>query len=194
MRPTAIVIVFLFCSMTSATAQIDPAPDGIGIYADLEATQSSVSAVAADLIPVYLLMTRPTTTVGVVAWACTVVVPSNAQILGWFIPGWSMNVASPPDFVVARGAEPHPPADVIHLMTFWVRMSDTEPAFFYLTGSALAGHGFDEFPVYLETDDYETGHYLHCYPDGPDNPVFAVNASMVAVETASWSDLKALFR
>jgi hypothetical protein len=194
MRYSSIVPAILLALVTPALSQVDPEPDGIGIYADLEATQVNVTATQNDIIPVYLLLTRPTTLTGVSTWACTVVVPSNAQILGWFVPGWSMNVASPPDFVVARGQDPHPVADIIHLMTFYIRMSDTEAGHFYLTGSALAGANYDDFPVYLEVGDYNTAHYLHCYPNGEDLPVFAVNAEALATESASWGDVKALFR
>ncbi len=194
MRTLVIVPVCVLLLSSAAVAQIDPDPDGIGIYSDLTATEVCISAVPGELIPVYLLITRPSTPIGIWAWACTLVVPPNAQIVAWYIPGVFMNVATPPDFVVARTSDPHLPADIVHVMTFYIQMSNAEPAYFYVTGSELAGTGFDEYPVYTETNDDSTPHYMHCYPNGEDQPVFAVNAPMTPVVSMTMSDIKALFR
>jgi hypothetical protein len=195
MRTLAIVPICLVLFTTAALAQIDPDPDGIGIYADLTATEVSISATPGQLVPVYLLVTRPSTPVGIVTWACTIVVPPNAQIVAWYIPGEFLNFATPPDFVVCSPATPHPTAPIIHVMTFYIQMSDAAPAFFYVTGSENAGPGYDAHPVYLETgDDDYIAHYMHCYPNGQEQPVFAVNAPMTPVESATWGGVKALFR
>jgi hypothetical protein len=194
MRTMAIVPVCLVLFTTAVLAQIDPDPDGIGIYADLTATEVSISATPGQLVPVYLLVTLPSTPLGIQSWACTIVVPPNAQIVAWYIPGEFMNFATPPDFLVCCPTTPHLAAPIIHLMTFYIEMSDTAPAFFYVTGSENAGSGFDEHPVYLEIGDVTTAHYMHCYPNGQDQPVFAVNAPMTPVESATWGGVKALFR
>ena len=194
MKRMVLALLCLLVPVLPALAQIDPDPDGIGIYADLAATTVSVSAEPGVIFPVYLCVTRASTLTGIDTWACRIVTPPNAEILAWNVPGWSMNVAQPPEFVVARGGSAHPPAPVVNIMTFYIRMSDAEAAYFYVEGAPLAGQGFDQAPVYLELGDFNTPHFLHSFPSGPDAPSFAVNATLVAVEPTSWGGVKALFR
>lgn len=194
MRPFVTAMLLLLTLACPALAQLDPDPDGIGIYADPGATSVCVTARPGDIFPVYLCITRPSTTTGIQAWACRVVVPENAQILAWNIPGFSLNVAQPPEFAVGRGTDWQLPAPVVNIMTFYVSVTNRSPAYFYLEGAPLAGTGFDQAPVYLEAGDYETPHFLHSFPAGPSQPMFAVNATIVAEEPTSWGQVKALYR
>jgi len=41
--------------------------------------------------------------------------------------------------------------------------------------------------------DIETPHWLHGYPHGTDQPMFAVNGDLTPVEARSWSSVKNLF-
>ena len=52
----------------SAMSQIDPDPDSIGVYFDQEANVVSVNAQAYDIVPAYLVATRPSLAGGIVFW------------------------------------------------------------------------------------------------------------------------------
>jgi hypothetical protein len=84
-------LVSLLAIALPASAQIDPDPDGIGIYADLGATLTSVTAAPEQPFEVYLMITRPSRLEDIIAWECSLVVPDNAVIWGWNIQGtaWS---------------------------------------------------------------------------------------------------------
>ena len=193
MRSMIVVALFLVCGSFPAVAQIDPVPDGIGIYADLEATQISISAEPGVITPVYLMITNVNAPSGVGCWAAQIVVPPNAEILAWNFPGWCMNVANPPHFVVALGNFPLPQAPIIRVMTFFIRMSDNQPGYFYVTGTPEAGLPIPD-PVFLEYDDVNTIHVLHSYPNGIEQPAFAVNGTLTPTEAATWGGVKALFQ
>jgi hypothetical protein len=175
-----------------ATAQIDPDPDGIGIYADLGATVTQVSAPAEVPFEVYLMLTRPSAPNSIVAWSVGIVVPENAVIWGWNIAGdhW-MNYGNPPSFEVCFGLEGLPIQDVVRLMTFIVYLTDEDPAEFYITRSS---EGYD-WPLYLDYEDIETFIQLHPWPRGSSQPAFCANPGPTTpVLAATMGVVKNLYR
>ena len=65
-------IVFFIVLASCAFAQIDPDPDGIGIYFDLEATQVSATVEVGEAVTGYLIATNPSQEGGLAAWVATV--------------------------------------------------------------------------------------------------------------------------
>ncbi len=180
-----------------AAAQVDPDPDGIGIYADLAATINAVNAEPNVPVEVYLILTRPSVTAsssGVVAWEARIVAPPNASVWGWNLPGgdW-LNVGSPPDFQVAYGKAPLPLSNAVLLMTFIVIVSDTQPALFYVQAASFNSGHFN-LPVYLAWGDIYHILPLHPYPAGPSAPCFKVNPGPTPIVAASWGQVKSLYQ
>jgi hypothetical protein len=177
-----------------ATAQIDPEPDGIGIYADLAATRTSVTADPGVPFEVYLMITRPSNPSGIQGWECGIEVPGNAVIWGWNVAGdhW-FNVGSPPEFEVAYGQEPLPAVDAVLLMTFIVYLTDSDPAEFYIH-ECQSVPGRYEWPAYVGADDINTLIRLHPWPRLAGQPAFKINDTSTPVVLATWGVVKSLFR
>jgi len=193
MKHIAIVLSCLLFA-TCALAQIDPHPDGIGIYADLEGTEVSIQAEVGEIFPVYLLMTRPSTELGIASWAAMVVAPLNCQILAWNIQGGPyLSYASPPEFTVCFTEYPSP-QPIMHLLTFYCQMTNEYPGYFRVVGAPINGPPFDEAPCYLVEDDFETPHFMHGYPNGIGEPMFAVNDDLTPVNAMSLTSVKSLFQ
>jgi hypothetical protein len=176
-----------------AAAQIDPDPDGIGIYADLGATRTRLHAPVEQPFEVYLMLTRPSAVGSIAGWSARIVVPENAVIWGWNVAGdhW-MNVGSPPIFEVAYNlASSLPLQDVILLMTFIIYLTDHHPAEFYIERS----YDIYEWPCYLDTVDLGTFIQLHPWPRGSNQPAFCANpAPGTPVLAATMGAVKNLYR
>ncbi|MEZ4386904.1 MAG: hypothetical protein R3D98_04895 [Candidatus Krumholzibacteriia bacterium] len=192
MRYLAIAALCLLA--TTAYAELDPVPDGIGIYADLDATEVSISAHPFELFPVYLLLTNPSQDGLMAAWGATIEAPANAQIIAWNIQGGAfLNFASPPEFNVCFLPPGCPTEPIVHLMTFIVQMTDDEPGYFRVLPSVLAGEAFADHPFYMMVDDLELPYWLHNFQGDDGQVVFAVNGPITPVEAMSWSGIKNLF-
>jgi hypothetical protein len=176
-----------------AAAQVDPDPDGIGIYADLGATRTRLSAPAEHPFEVYLMLTRPSAVGTIAGWTAGIVVPENAVIWGWNIAGdhW-VNMGSPPIFEVAYSLESSLPLqDVVLLMTFIIYLTDVNPAEFYITRS----FDYYDWPCYLDHVDLGMLIELHPWPRGSNQPAFCVNpGTSTPVLAATMGTVKNLYR
>jgi hypothetical protein len=177
-------------------AQIDPDEDGIGIYFDPCACEYCVSRDVGETFG-YLLITHPSSEVGVGGWECEIDWDGPVAILGWFLEGLAINVEVPPSFAVGLGeplSNPYMwPAVVV--MTVQMLVLDTsEPINFYIDG--IQFHSLPErVPAYLDGTDYDTLVELRQSTGGPDIPVATINGDCaVASEATSWSEVKNLFR
>jgi hypothetical protein len=65
---TAIIAVFSVAIVANVAAQIDPDPDGIGVYFDLEATQVVAMAEESEFVTASLFATNISQQGGVVFW------------------------------------------------------------------------------------------------------------------------------
>jgi len=180
-------------SATTAIAQVDPAADGIGIYADLGGTTSQVQAPAGTPFEAYVLLTRPSRTNGITAWECGIQVPDNMTIWGWNIQGDFMNFGAGTTFAVCYN-EPRPATDVVHLMTFIVVPQNGAPGYFYLDAGTYDS-GNDGVPNYIDDANWDILVPLHTWPNGVAQPAFAVNSDQqLPADDVSWGEVKALFR
>lgn len=187
-----------------AAAQIDPQDDGVGIYADLAATQFSVTAQPGDPFEVYLLLTRTTTTEYILSWECAIEVPDNASLWGWTMPpglGRGLFLVDEPHQFQCTFAPDHLlPQDVVVLMTFIVMVTDESPAAFGI-GPHWVDSGDFGLPCYLTSDTADplvgnlTLHPMHPYEPGDGKATFAINAGpLVASQPATLGRIKALYQ
>ncbi len=189
--PHTILIILLIA--IPAAAQIDPDPDGIGIYADLEGLTNSVALEVGQPLEVYLLLTRPSQSGYLMGWQCGIEVPENVSIWGWYIPGTFVNVGVPPAFAVGRAQDPtYLDGSTILLMTFILQPQDGEEAVFMIDDGGW-WTPYQGLPIYATGVGDENMHAMHPYPSGPGRKAFVVNEA-VANASLGWSEVKRLYR
>jgi len=191
----SIVWVYLILLTGVADAQVDPTPNGVGIYADLEATSAHISADVGVSIEVYLLLTRPHQAVNVVGWECDLAVSDNVAMWGFALPAEAELGAMVVDALGYQGAfsNPLPPTDIVVLMRFIIFLIDSEPAEFYIlpNGRDSSGSGLPCFGSFWYGDVQL--HDMHPYQQSDGKPAFKVNDTITPVVCASWGEIKALY-
>lgn len=194
MKIRILIIVFGLFAVT-ASAQIDCGADGVGIYADLEGMTNQVELEVGVPMEVYLLLTRPSATGLLAGWECGLIVPDNVSVWGWNVPyPGAMALIDIPHCMAAWPTPDGVPfQDVNLLMKFIIVPLDSEPAQFYITG--WEPEDSTRPPVYLDLpiDGTELVEMVP-YPRGEEKASFTVNPQALAVFSASWGEVKALYR
>jgi len=194
-RKSTMVCVMSVLLAVTAQAQIDDGPDGIGIYADLEGMVNNLY-VSEGVIELYVLATNVAATNGIIGWEMGLEWEGPAISIGWDLPyeaaagvqdEWSFQIAC---------YDLLPPAPVVHLMTLYYHILDEGTSEFFIRECWYSEGGI-------------MGNYLPAYIDGFGGELRALNPSSgsiglpcfrlngeapVAVESRSWSDVKAMFR
>jgi hypothetical protein len=177
-------------------AQVNPNPDGIGMYVDVDATTSAVTAEIGEMIEVYLILTRPSVESGIAAWECGIEAPANAVVWGWALyphPGRFVFLIDPPDF--SAGYQDFlPAADTVVLMTFNVSVTDSEPAVFFIRSHWKNSGGWD-LPAFATMTDNVHLHPLYPWPGGVTQPALTINDGTSApAERSTWGTVKNTYR
>lgn len=77
--------------VTPALAQLDPDPDGIGVYFDPAATLVAAQAFVGETVPAYLILTLPSRSGGLALWEAHVgPIEENAMVRGTPVGGFNM--------------------------------------------------------------------------------------------------------
>lgn len=186
-------ILILALMAGAAAAQLDPGPDGIGLYADLEGNVNGLLE-GAGQHDLYLLLNGYSVESGLRGWELSLDFPPSAYLVGYSIPYAHINVGIFPSYTVGLGF-PMAQAEVMHLATFTFMVMDSGPVDVFLKSAAVPIGG-------------SLGNYLPCFADGDhelgtmypssgsvDLPVFRFNGEApVATEPASLDRVKALYR
>lgn len=189
-------LVFIIVRASGALAQIDPDPDGIGIYFDLEATQISTTVEVGDVVTGYLIATNPSQEGGLSTWVATVR-STVLEVYIWGSPINGINVATnmPPggsifSFVVSQNT-PLPPLQSITLLgTLGITVMADGPI-----GLEVHGGWELEFPMYRVDEFDSPDHWLYPSSGNVDQPVAVINGpAPVATEPLLWGQVKSLFR
>jgi len=184
-----IVPLLLLLPAGGAWSQIDPDPDGIGIYFDLEATVAVTTAGLGDVVQAYLVGTNLSQSGDIDYWGAHVCPDQGAHVGG--IPYGSYNYATnmPGDpcwSCIALQPDPPLPAQEITLLaSLEINIVDGSiPIGLFLGGEdRYRINGFlDEFP-------------LHPSSGSPSLPVATINGDVpVPVEMGTWGSVKSMFR
>lgn len=192
-----ILLVVLFIVLAfDAGAQIDPDPDGIGIYFDLEATQVSTTVEVGESVMGYLIATNPSQEGGLAFWVATVH-SAAPEVIIWGVPANGVNIATnmppggPTFFFVVSSSTPPPSLQGITLLgTLWVTVLVDGPI-----GLEVHGDAGYEFPMYRVDDPNGQDHWLFPSSGGTDLPVAVINGNApIAAEPHSWGQVKSLYR
>lgn len=202
-----------FAALTLLTPQLGQAQSfesQLGIYSDQVGTPTAANYVATPNMAfyAYLVLTdpvndnfngatgtaRPITQID--GYECKVVMPEGHGFfnLGITYPGDALNLATPPDYVVGFASSVPVVGGAVVLCSWNLMVTDSEQyditmnltRFPSLAGamSVLDAEDTDDplVPVYVSTNDFAV-------------PVFSINGdAAIAVDNASWGDVKALFR
>ncbi|MFH1844200.1 MAG: hypothetical protein ABIF77_13425 [bacterium] len=164
-----LIALAIVCLASTSFAQVDPDPDGVGMYFDLDG-MVYCNTFTGGPASVYLLLTNQSVDTGVGGFEAHVdyTVPAGNFEQGWTLPPSAINVSTAPDFVVGFGvALPHSNAIVlatygvlvfgVECMTFNVRASDS--------GNLLYADGVDPgllIPMQVSSNGSPYGAGLNC--------------------------------
>ena len=184
---------------SGAMAQVDPDPDGIGVYFDTAGTVFEMNTVAPfESVTAYLLITNPTDPSGVSGWEAVVDVIGAAVAPSWTLAAGLDVDMSANGFQVGIGvnplALPAGPAVVLATWTGFV-MAPTDMVQF-VVGPVPGSVSFADSPGYASGDDAGALFPLQVssgYPYGA--PCAMINGTgVVANEDMNWSQVKNLFQ
>jgi len=183
------VSLFMLLAANFSTAQVDPDPDGIGVYFDVEATNVSTTAVTGEFVQAYLVGTNLSQSGDIDYWEAYVFPDQGASVSGtpYGSFNYAMNMPGDPSWhCVALWPEPPLPAQTITLLaSLEIQvLDDSLPIGLFIRGDAryrLYG-SLEEFPLFPSSGS-------------PDLPAATINGEApVAIDPGAWGSLKAMFR
>ena len=182
-----------------AFAQLDPDDDGIGVYFD---PCACVNCLTLDegFHTGYLVITHPTSPMGVGGWEAKVWAEGPVNVIGWQFVGDAINAGLRPDEYVVGIPIGEPlynpymfPAVVVAIITMQV-LDTTQPINWYVDGIHFSSHESGQ-PCYLDGSDHNIVKPLQQCTGGPEFPVATINGECaVAVESTTFDAVKALYR
>lgn len=201
MKTTFSIAVLCLCLLTApAFAQLDPGPDGIGVYLDMGGMVNSVTQ-DEGLLEVQLLLMGCTAETGIQAWEAGIACDGSLVLLSHELPYEGFDVMTLPDIMVGvtigAANDPIAQAPIMHLAILHFMVTGPEPGNIYVTPvSTFDGSGsmFNYLPAYAMA---ETNELRAMYPSSGsvDLSVFRVNGEApVATTSASLDGVKALYR
>ena len=101
MRYAGVIVLLFLTHSNVAYSEINPNPDVIGVYFDLEANDIHTEADLYSLVSTYLIITNPTAA-SIGGWECTLDfdMVGLSVLGGWVYSGSALNVLSEPEFNV----------------------------------------------------------------------------------------------
>lgn len=188
----ALVVLFL---ATTASAQLDPDTDMMGIYFD-----SAATSVCEDLplfVPssLYVCLTNASSSSGISGFEFMVTIsPPPAIPPTYTLPSGSINVVTPPNFICGLAA-PIPWSPSIVMLTIGIIPLDPLPIYFTLGPSVpsdfgpLVGYAVGNDPGILKSCGYSVSGAGICAIAnlGP-------SCGVVASEELTWGNVKSMFR
>jgi hypothetical protein len=194
-----VILLMLSLMATSAFAVVDPDPDMLGIYFDLNADDNCLTTAANVPFFAYVILTNPTVP-GVEAFefgyenAVPVGLETLIFQLATTLPAGAIDVGDgipTGGNIIAGLAVPVPAAPATVLVTWQYLLLTPMPVEMYLTASNPSSIPGGLPVIQAEGSLRQVG----LSTGGPDNPVATVNAGCaVATESDTWGGLKSLYR
>lgn len=119
----ALFLILLLSLPTVATAW-----DEVGIYFDEDYLNYNLNVTQPNtMVTGYLVLNEPNTMAGVAGWELCVDITGPAMFVGWELEGQTINVETPPCFVVGVGDAPLPGGAQVLLATFTMLVTEALP-------------------------------------------------------------------
>jgi hypothetical protein len=191
MKAIPLAILFLLIA-GHAAAQVDPDPDGVGLYLDTDATVVCGTVPAFQVATLYLCLTHPSSPHGLSGWECSFTVPTNTVLVDAGFPDNGFNLKTRPEFMVAY-QQPLPAADVIVLAVIDLLPISAVPADFFLNPPAAPS--LPDGACYADGADPRLLIPMHPSSGDWSLPVARLNGDCAVVrdEPSDWGRMKALF-
>ena len=189
-HPLFLILVLMFPVL--AFGQVDPDPDGIGVYFDLEATSLTTTAIPGDIVQAFLIGTRLAQTGDVWIWSAGLCPNlAEAQVFGSPTNGgfnYSMNMPGDPCWsCLTFGFDQPLVAQEITVLAHLdiLVYGDLGPISLYIREGAYYQMGPEPG---LEI-------FLHPSSGSFAQPVATINGpAPVSVVSATWDSLKSMYR
>lgn len=184
-----IVVVLLLLPATTVWSQLDPDPDGIGIYFDQGASIVAATAEQGEFVPAYLIGTNLSQSGDIDFWEAFVIPGEGAMVSGTPYGAFNLAMNMPGDprwhCVVYWPEIPLPAQPITLLASLHIQVwDDTVPIGLYFSGEEryrIEGT-LEEIPLYPSSGSI-------------DLPVAVINGEApVANESGTWGAVKAMFR
>jgi len=181
--------------VSSSWAQLDPGPDGIGVYFDTEATSVQLTVDESVFsVPAYLVLTNPTLEGTLYYWEATVDGGCGEGYLSPEITGSAVNAGNIVQNMPGQGffsfvsyATGFPPTDLSNSAVVLAELDVSGP--FYQAASVCVWEG----AFYAESGTNSA--VMNPSPGSWDSPMAVINGpAPVANEAMSWGGVKGLFR
>lgn len=202
MKRTICALMLAALAAGAARAQVDPDPDGMGIYVDTaDGYSPCADASYAQTVHLTLFITHPS--LGQVgAWSARVTNVANAAAYGqWVLPPESLNIGEsdvydgPCGYIVAYRLPLLPDAGgFVALMSMDLIIFDASQPVELYVAPYPEGLMFDDAPAYMP--DPDTSVRCQVSTGGYDLPVCVINGGcgVIATEPVSWGRVKNLYR
>lgn len=119
-------LVFIFLLLVLPT--LATATDLVGIYFDEDYQNHSIQISQPNTIVTgYLVLQDPSSAAGVAGWELCVGIQGPGMLISWELAGQTINVETPPCFVVGVGDAPLPGGAQVLLGTFTMLVQEPEP-------------------------------------------------------------------
>ncbi len=195
-----LLLISILTMAVSASAIVDPDPDGVGIYFDTTADQTTITtSVPFKLVTAYLIATNISVPSGISRWQASL--RHEGEVVerdGWIFEGNQYD-PDPDDYLVTPGVlNPLPWSEAIILATWqgyvWFPVSRIT---FYI-GARGGSPALPDTPGYSAGDDLTDIHILNVSSGIEfDRPVAVINPGdmdVVENDSATMSRLKTLYR
>ncbi len=193
-----IAAVFLLASLGSAWAQLDPGPNGLGVYFDQEASSVVQNSDGSSSVSAYLVLTNPTEMGALSFWTCTVRPEDQGSgaVFIWGEPRMGINTNYPMPgqqsftFFVSNESPGIPSLEpVLVLADLTIDLGGySQPVGLHLENNSV--YSLTEFTGWFEDNLVA----LNPSSGAFDLPVAVINGEApVATDHRSWDYLKALY-
>ena len=191
----SIIVLCLSLVAVHAWGQLDPGPDGLGLYLDMEGTINHVQQ-ESGFLEVHLLLTGCSNEQGLAAWEAGIAFDGPLEFAGYQLPDHCFSLIRFPDLVVGMDYHFFPQQPILHLLTLYFHVNGPEVGNIYL-GSISTFDGSGSMGNYLPVYAAPSGEMAAMHPSSGsvDLPVFRVNGEApVATTSATMDEIKALYR
>jgi len=195
-----LMVLLVVVMAVSATAQVDPDPNGIGVYFEPEAMTNLAAWLPFTQNNAYVCITRPTGDVAAVEFGYNLTVsPGMLVRTGEIYPATAVEasgnhaVPTAGENIIGFGS-PLPATGSVVVMTWTFMLFANVPVDFYITGTSVPGLPGGE-PAFVDGADLMM-YRLQQSTGGPSMAVACVNQpnTPVTTESASFGKVKSLFR
>ncbi len=191
------ILLMALALVSVASAQLDPEPDGMGIYFDMGGTEVCYSTMAPfESVTAYLLLTNMSNPDGIDSWEASLEVIGNPVAPQWFSAFCPISIDNP--MILHCGPGPALPAAPVVVLATWTGFvqSPTDVIEFQISGIDENTPPRYWAPGWIVPNDAHV--FMPFPPEGPGRPSAFIappeQCHPLSGDDATFGTLKALYR